>query len=129
MKDRIKVDKPTVAQEAESLIYGERVKHYGPPHINFDVIARLWEAYMRPRVLELIQVAIDEGEDTDAEAVLRGEGRIVDENDVCNLMTLLKVAREATGQGYHHDSTVDIIGYQAIKEILQTPIDQFLKEL
>lgn len=128
---------PPVIDVARELIYGERAKTYEPPHINFQVISELWEAYMKPRVLELMRVSaeavlqggITDPDDIDPEAALMGQGRILDENDTCNLMTLLKMAREASGQGYHRDSTIDAIGYQAIKEVLQTPLDQFLKEM
>lgn len=103
-----------VTEEAHRLIRGERARHYGPPHDNFAVIAELWYTYLRGRFAELGERAPIDG---------------LDGNDVCNLMSLLKVAREATGNGYHRDSTVDVIGYQAIKEALQTPREEFIKQL
>jgi hypothetical protein len=112
----------SVTETAHELIRGERGKHYGPPHHNFEVIAKLWDAYIRPTVNTTLK-----NNGVDPEEVFVGV--LVDPNDVCNMMTLLKIAREATGQGYHEDSTVDAIGYQAIKEVLQTPVDKFLKEM
>lgn len=109
-----------VTQTADELIHGERARLYGPPHTNFAVIANLWDAYMWPSIEDLLK---KEGQEVSFRP------RMIDENDVCNMMTLLKLAREATGQGYHEDSTVDAIGYQAIKQVLQTPIDTFLREM
>lgn len=120
---KVKPPVTPVTTEAHNLIYGERAKTYGPPHTNFAVIAALWDAYLKPTVNAILTAnGIDPEEGLPIPVT-------VDENDVCNMMTLLKMAREASGQGYHRDSTVDAIGYQAIKEALQTPIDEFLKEM
>lgn len=115
--------KKTVDQKAHDLVRGERAATYGPPHYNFEVISNLWEAYLQPRVQHIVRQCGDP--ELDSFPI----PRLLDENDVCNLMTLLKLAREASGQGYHEDSTVDAIGYQAIKEILQTPVDKFMEEV
>lgn len=109
-----------VLLEAHGLIRGERARHYGPPHDNFRTIAGLWSTYVLTRVRSLLHehdIEIDDFE-------------FVDENDVCNLMMLLKVAREASGQGYHRDSTVDAGGYAAIKEILHDYTrEEFIREM
>ena len=115
-------DKATqdVAQEARELIRGERARHYGPPHDNFAIIAGLWNTYVSARVASLLR-------EHDVEV---SEFDFVDENDVCNLMILLKTAREASGQGYHRDSTVDTIGYSAIKEVLHDfTREEFVEEM
>jgi hypothetical protein len=52
---------PTVDQVAHDLVRGERARIYGPPHINFQVIAGLWNAYMQPRFQEAIDKAFDAG--------------------------------------------------------------------
>lgn len=117
VKDSIK--SKTVDEEAHGLVRGERALHYGPPHTNFKVIAELWSAYLRPR----LQKFVADGKSPTGDD-------LVNENDVSNLMSLLKLAREASGQGYHRDSTVDAIGYQLIKEVLNdlTP-EEFMKEM
>lgn len=114
--------RPDVLMTAHNLIRGERARHYGPPHRNFEVISQLWTVYVLSAVEETLR---NQGVDPD-EIIW---GRLIDPNDVCNLMSLLKLAREATGNGYHEDSTVDVVGYQAIKQVMQTPIEQFLEEM
>lgn len=123
IRDKQKHD-TDVALEARGLIRGERAVHYGPPHRNFKVIAELWSAYLRPRLDDMLR-------ESGGRYTGTGPGiELVDANDVANLMTLLKVAREASGNGYHRDSTVDVIGYQAIKELIAdyTP-EEFMAEM
>lgn len=81
----------TVCEEAERLVGGERMRHYGPPHENFKRIADLWTAYL---------------------------GAPINEQDVCALMILLKQARMRTGGAYHRDTAVDTVGYARLQEIL-----------
>lgn len=81
-------------EEVLKTVMGPRQDTYGSPHESFQQIADLWEAYLRRRA----------------------EGTIGPQ-DVANMMILMKVGRSATG-GKHHDSTVDIIGYAALKEII-----------
>lgn len=120
VKDSIK--SKTVDEEAHGLVRGERALHYGPPHTNFQVIAGMWNQYMLPRLQKLL--------DREDPRDMYDLEHFLNENDVSNLMTLLKLAREASGQGYHRDSTVDAIGYQLIKEVLNdlTP-EEFMKEM
>lgn len=116
-------DKTAVTTEAHGLIRGERAKTYGPPHYNFEVIADLWNGYITARIRKLQRKDLSQTGQVPRYGFLDG-------NDVANLMSLLKVAREATGQGYHRDSTVDIIGYQAIKELLaDVDPEEFVKVL
>lgn len=70
--------------EAKELIYGAREGTYGPPSINLSVIADLWSVYLRDKSIT---------------------GR-----DVCIMMALLKLAREATGLP-NRDNVVDAAGY------------------
>lgn len=93
---------PTIMEEAEGLVAGERLKYYGPPHKNFRRIARLWTAYL------------------DCE---------VSEQDVCAMMILLKQARMRTGGAYHRDSAVDTCGYARLQEILEEPLEEFLERV
>lgn len=108
-----------VLHTAYDLVRGERARNYGPPHDNFAVIADLWSTYIVQRVRKELERS--------------PSGQIptygfLDGNDVANLMSLLKIAREASGLGYHEDSTVDVCGYQAIKELLQLPRGEFIKQ-
>lgn len=81
-------------KEVADTVNGPRQDTYGSPHESFQQIADLWDAYLKRRA----------------------EGPIGPQ-DVANMMILMKVSRSATG-GKHHDSTVDIIGYAALKEII-----------
>lgn len=85
--------------EARSLIRGERLQHYGPPHANFKRIADLWSAYLGDAL-----------------------ARPISNNDVCAMMILLKQARMADG-GYHRDSAMDTAGYAALQEVLAEGIN------
>jgi len=76
-----------ILEEAINVTTGDRQNTYGSPKDTFDAIARFWSDYLR--------------------IPLSGE-------DVCHLMTLLKIARTQTGNGYHEDSYVDACGYEAI---------------
>lgn len=85
---------PSVTQEAEDLVAGQRRQEYGPAWINFDRIAKLWSAYL---------------------------GREVTMADVCWMMTLLKAARHADGgEKIKRDNIVDSIGYLRLIEIIKT---------
>jgi hypothetical protein len=81
----------TILQEAERIVGGDRLRHYGPPHINFNRIAEMWSSYLAVPISEL---------------------------DVCAMMICLKVARIRTGGSYHRDSAVDAAGYARLMEIL-----------
>lgn len=80
----------TVAQEAETLIRGQRQKDYGHPSINFKRIADSWSAFLGIEVTPVM---------------------------VSVMMILLKAQRVA--EGYHHDTIVDIIGYASLAAILE----------
>lgn len=75
-----------LTQTAASLITGERQNDYGPPVVNFQRIANLWNAHM--------------------------ETNIFTPRKVAELMLLLKMARTITSPT--EDSYVDAIGYAAI---------------
>lgn len=75
-----------LAQTAARLITGERQNDYGPPVVNFQRIANLWNAHM--------------------------ETNIFTPRKVAELMLLLKMARTITSPT--EDSYIDAIGYAAI---------------
>lgn len=87
--------KEAVLDKAKELISNERLKHYGPPKVNFTRIARLWSVVLGIEV-SAAQVA------------------------VC--LAQLKIARLCeTPQ--HEDSWIDLAGYAAcggeVSELLQ----------
>jgi hypothetical protein len=89
------LDKPqTVMEEAKGIIYGDREKTYGHPSKNLTAIATMWSTYLTSRY---------------------GEPKIeVDAHDVCMMMGLLKIAREANHRT--RDNAVDLIGYAALTD-------------
>lgn len=74
-----------ILSKAERIVYGEREEAYGSAENNFEVIARLWEAY---------------------------KGTPFSAVDVAMMMILLKIARSKSGTGTE-DCFVDIAGYAA----------------
>lgn len=82
-------ERRTILTEADRIIHGERLKHYGPPSVNFKRIAESWTHYL---------------------------GHGVSPIDVCNMMILLKAQRMA--EGYHRDTAQDIAGYAQLAAIL-----------
>ena len=89
-----------VLQEAHEIIYGDREQTYGAPAKNLNVIANFWENYLYAR-----------GHWNADSSGLRAE-------DVCYMMSLLKLARLANDPK-HHDSQVDACGYLALAERIQ----------
>lgn len=85
----------SVLAEASGIIYGDREKTYGHPSKNLDVIADMWNAYMKGRIT--------------------AENYLLNAKDVAAMMILLKAARLANNQS-HRDSVVDICGYAALIE-------------
>jgi len=83
--DLAKNARTEVLNEASALINGQRESDYGTPEQSFGCIAAMWSAYL---------------------------GKPMTASDVCNMMTLLKVARLRNGP--HRDSNVDGAGYMAL---------------
>jgi hypothetical protein len=87
---------PTVLQEAESLIYGDRKEQYGNARTNFTDIGRLWEVVL---------------------------GRAVSPEEVALCLLQLKVARAINdtrvGRPIKRDTTVDLAGYAGCVEKIQ----------
>lgn len=82
----------TVLEEAQSLIYGARMKEYAPPKVNFSRIARLWSVII---------------------------GRDITTQEVALCMVAVKIARLMNG--YKRDSVVDMAGYAGTMEMLEEP--------
>ena len=80
--------------EAKRCVCGERDQSYGGPEDSFRLIAKLWEPYVKEKIVP--------------------KGTLVDiePEDVAIMMGLLKVARLASNPK-HMDSWVDLAGYAA----------------
>ena len=75
-----------ILEKAKEIINGQREEDYGPPIVNFNRIAGMWENYL----------------DTDISA-----------QDVCAMMAMLKFARVRSGNGTE-DCWIDAAGYAAL---------------
>ena len=82
-----------ILEAAGKCITGGRDEEYGEPEDSFDLIARLWEPYIR------------------AACVSPGANVGIREQDVAILMGLLKIARAAVND--KPDNFVDLAGYAA----------------
>lgn len=82
-----------ILEAAGKCITGGRDEEYGEPEDSFDLIARLWEPYIR------------------AACVSPGANVGIREQDVAILMALLKIARAAVSD--KPDNFVDLAGYAA----------------
>lgn len=78
--------------EAEKCVCGKREQDYGKVEDNFSTIARLWAVYLK--------------------AAIPGLEIEIDPVDVAMMMSLLKIARIATGTATA-DSFIDLAGYAA----------------
>lgn len=83
-----------ILDEAKKCVCGQRQQDYGTPEDNFTTIGNLWSAYFRAAHPNL-DIALNE----------------FTPKDVAVMMSLLKVARIATGSS--PDSFVDLAGYAA----------------
>lgn len=75
-----------ILNKAAVIVTGERQGTYGNAEDSFGRIGKLWSAYLN---------------------------RDVTEEDVANMMILMKVARNASGV-YKEDNWIDICGYAAL---------------
>lgn len=74
--------------EAKEIVLGARRYDYGHPYENFLRIARLWDSWLQPKLVD---------------------GAEIDHRDVAMMMILLKMAREQNAP--KPDNLVDIVGY------------------
>ena len=81
---------PTILQEAQTLVYGDRHADYGPPTEDFECQAAMIAAYLSRTNGRPVQVRAE---------------------DIGPLMILVKVARFAHRP--KRDTTIDIAGYAA----------------
>lgn len=81
-----------IAKKASELVNGERDRLHGDKAKNFDNIAKLWNAYL--------------------DVASKRTGRALDARDVGNMMALMKVARQFSGE-LNLDDYIDGCGYLA----------------
>lgn len=86
-----------ILEAAKKCVCQDRNNQYGDPENNFELIARLWRAYLNATGLGF-------GKDE--------EQTMITAEDVAVMMCLLKIARIATGE-QKADSWIDAIGYMA----------------
>ena len=96
-----------VLAAAEKCVCGKRQEDYGTPEDNFTTIGLLWGVYLRAAHPELAKVLPING---------------IEAKDVAIMMSLLKVARIATGSS--PDSFVDLAGYAACAGEIVTQADE-----
>ena len=80
-----------ILDTAKTIINGERQRDYGDAGDNFQVIADMWNAYLK----------------------VSHAGTPLNRHDVANMMILLKVARNVSGE-IKDDNYIDIAGYAAL---------------
>lgn len=80
---------------AADCVCKSREEQYGSPENSFEVIAQLWEVYVKAKCVG--------GKNVDVCIFLE---------DVANMMALLKIGRISTGR-HKDDSYIDAIGYLA----------------
>lgn len=88
------ITRASILDAAKEIVTGEREQQYGKPEDNFRMIGNLWEIYLKARCLD------------------RDGGLDILPEDVAMMMSLLKIARIASGN-YKVDSFVDLAGYAA----------------
>lgn len=81
-----------ITKKAAELVSGDRDRQHGDKTKNFDNIAKLWNAYL--------------------EVAGKRTGRPLDARDVGNMMALLKLARQFSGD-LNLDDFIDGCGYLA----------------
>ena len=90
------MNRAEVLAAAKKCVCGEREQDYGTPEDNFTTIGLLWSVYLRAAHPELQKILPING---------------IEAKDVAVMMSLLKVARIATGSS--PDIFVDLAGYAA----------------
>ena len=89
--------RPDILSNAHRCVCGEREDDYGTPENNFGLIGKLWTLYLKAAHPDLQSVMPNDG---------------ISALDVSMMMSLLKVARIATGRP-KADNFIDLAGYAA----------------
>lgn len=92
----------SVIEEAQAIIWGDREQMYGPPALNWERVATLWNGYLGAKY---------------SNKARQEAGWAIDPEDACWMMVLLKMSRQMhTGK---RDNLVDAIGYIGLIERIQ----------
>ena len=89
--------RPDILSNAHRCVCGEREDDYGTPENNFGLIGKMWTLYLKAAHPDLQSVMPNDG---------------ISALDVSMMMSLLKVARIATGRP-KEDNFIDLAGYAA----------------
>ena len=97
-----------ILKSAIEIVCKDRESEYGSPENNFVCISSLWNAYLEHA------------------PVMLGDDIHLRPKDVAIMMSLLKVARIATGK-FKEDSWIDAIGYLACGGEIDSACDIWVK--
>lgn len=110
---------PSIFEEAESLIYGDREQTHGDPSKNLSRIAELWKQFLNRRLRDSIENAVQlrTGMLMTAKELrsLTGHHAVqlnISITDVCHMMQLLKWSRDENHP--LRDNIVDDMGYAGL---------------
>lgn len=92
---------PSILNDANDIIWGDREKTYGTPDVNLKRIATLWNAFLVSRYKH----------------GYTGEPYEITSEDVCWMMVLLKASRQMNAP--KRDNLVDAAGYIGLIERIQ----------
>ena len=101
----------SILLEAHKIINGERRGEYGGVEDSFQIIADLWNPYIKSRMKTWSAVGVGHGPEGMSAPIPALRPR-----DIAMMMCLMKVARETHAP--KRDSLVDIAGYAALAEAL-----------
>lgn len=116
---------PSVMQEAEDIIYGDREKTYGDPSKNLARIAELWTHYLQKNVRAAIASYVDNYTvgprltDERLREITALVSAKITVTDVCRMMQSLKWARDENSP--KRDNIVDDIGYAGLVHRCREP--------
>ena len=101
------MNRKEILEAAMSYVTVDREAQYGSPEDNFKLVAGFWHLYLCARFDTAYRngKTVETGDGEFDEYVLTAE-------DVANMMSLLKIARIATGQK-KNDNYADLAGYAA----------------
>jgi hypothetical protein len=88
-------DEPNILDTANDTVRANREK-YGPPNTHFDSVAQAWSAYLRAQKAQTLSA-----------------------RDVCNMLGLLKLIRDANGANI--DNLIDVAGYALCAQMATPP--------
>ena len=106
------MNRKDVLDKALKCVNGDREQDYGSPENNFRTIAEMWSAYLSAAP------CMEEPETGIAGVVREQKTVVLDPFDVAAMLSLLKIARIASGHA-KEDNWIDLAGYAACGGELQ----------